>query len=103
MKKAKFQTANIPDTEEGEGSVDNPMRRTRKKNWTDPEIFSSVHVGFGTNEKMSTGKNGPKRMNAFQSSFVTRVKYMTDRQRRNCVMTCRQETKPPSTHTTLLR
>ena len=34
MKKAKLQTANMPDDEEGEGSAENPVRRTRKKNWT---------------------------------------------------------------------
>ena len=76
----------MSDTEEGEGSAENPVRRTlRKKNWTDPEIFADVHAGLGTNEKMSTGKNGPERMNAFQSVFVTRVKYMTDKDLWRCV------------------
>ncbi len=85
MKKAKFQTVNMTDAEGGEGSAENPVRRTRKKNWTDPEIFVVVHVDLDTNEMMITGKNGPERMKSFQSSFVTRVKYMTDKDLWRCV------------------
>ena len=76
MEKAKFQTTNIHDAEGGDGPTENPVRRTRKKNWTDPEIFTPVHTGLDTNEKMSTG---------FQSSFVTRVKYMADKDLWRCV------------------
>ena len=38
-----------------------------------------------TNEKLSTGRNGPERMNPVQSAFVTRVKYMTDKDLWRCV------------------
>ena len=38
-----------------------------------------------TNEKLSTGRNGPERMNAFQSAFVTRVKYMAVKDLWRCV------------------
>jgi hypothetical protein len=85
MKKAKLQTANMPDAEGGEGCAQDIVKRTRKKNWTDPEIFAAVHSGLGTNEKMSNGRNGPERMNAMQSAFVTRVKYMADKDLWRCV------------------
>jgi hypothetical protein len=85
MKKAKLQTANMPDAEGGEGCAQDIVKRTRKKNWTDPEIFAAVHAGLGTNEKMSNGRNGPERMNAMQSAFVTRVKYMADKDLWRCV------------------
>ncbi len=53
----------MPDAEEGEGCAENTVKRTRKKNWTGPEIFAAVYVGLGTNEKMNTGRNDPERMN----------------------------------------
>ena len=86
MEKANLQTANMPDAEEGEGSAENTVKRTRKKNWTDPEIFAAVHAGLGTNEKLSTGRNVPERMNAMQSVFVTRVKYMSAKDLWSCVV-----------------
>jgi hypothetical protein len=85
MKKAKLQTANMSDAEEGEGCAENTVKRTRKKNWTGPEIFAAVYAGLGTNEKMSTGRNDPERMNDMQSVFVTRVKYMSDKDLWRCV------------------
>ena len=75
----------MPDADEGEGSAQNTGKRTRRKNWTDPEIFAAVHAGLGTNEKLSTGRNSPERMNAMQHAFVTRVKYMADKDLWRCV------------------
>ena len=75
----------MPGAEGGEGSAENPVKRTRNKNWTGSEIFAAVHAGLGTNEKMSTAKSGPESMNGFQSAYVTRVKYMADKDLWRCV------------------
>ena len=59
----------MPEADEGAGSAQKRGKGRRNKNWTDPEIFAAVHAGLGTNEKLSTGRNGPERMNAMQLAF----------------------------------
>ena len=61
----------------GDGGAGNENKETKKrnKNWTRPETMAAMHAVLGTNEKMANGKCSADRMNSFQSSFTTTVRY----------------------------
>jgi hypothetical protein len=60
---------------EGGAGHENNETKKRSKNWTRPEILTVMHTVLDTNEKMTNVKCSPDRMNGFQSSFTTTVKY----------------------------
>jgi hypothetical protein len=64
--------------EGGEGN-ENHEKKKKNKNWTRPEIFTTIHAGLGTNERMTTDRCSGDRMNGFQVAFTTYVRYMASK------------------------